>query len=116
MHSGFIDAAIGIQRAVRENRLLPVGVGGAFGEVIMGDLGQETRLDYTLIGAIVNYASRMCDRAAAGEIAITDGLFDLLDEQSKIAMAASFSSQTIDVKLKPNDPEISGVLFAPNGK
>ncbi len=114
--SGFIDAAIDIQRAVGENRLLPVGVGGAFGEVIMGDLGQENRLDYTLIGAIVNYAARMCDRAAGGEIALTDGLFDILDEQSKTAIAASFSSQTIKIKLKPSDPEVGGVLFTPSGE
>jgi class 3 adenylate cyclase/glyoxylase-like metal-dependent hydrolase (beta-lactamase superfamily II) len=111
--SEFINAAVEIQRDIQENRMLPAGIGGDFGEVIMGDLGQETRLDYTLIGATVNFAARMCDRAREGQIAVSERLFERLDEKSKAAMAETYSSETIKVKLKPTDPEVGGVLLKP---
>lgn len=111
--SEFVDAAIEIQRGIRENRLLPAGIGGDFGEVIMGDLGQETRLDYTLIGATVNFAARMSDRAREGQIAVSDRLYESLDEASKAAINETYSSEKIRVKLKPTDPEVGGVLLTP---
>ena len=114
--SNFFDAAIEIQRDIKENRLLPAGVGGDFGEVIMGDLGQEIRLDYTLIGATVNFAARMCDRAREGEIAVSNRLFEKLNEESKAAMAETYFSEPIKVKLKPTDPEVGGILLTPREK
>lgn len=111
--SDFAYAAIDMQKAITENNLLPIGIGGDYGEVIMGDLGQEVRLDYTLIGSVVNFAKRMCDTAKGGEIAATDALFEKLDEKSKSALLASYSSEGIKVKLKPTDPEVGGVLLTP---
>ena len=106
-----MDAAINIQKAIAESGLLPAGIGGDYGEVIMGDLGQEARLDYTVIGGIVNFAARMCNHAREGEIAVTDRLFERLDEGAKAAIDDSYSSKPIRVKLKPTDPEVGGVLL-----
>jgi class 3 adenylate cyclase/glyoxylase-like metal-dependent hydrolase (beta-lactamase superfamily II) len=109
--SNFMGAAIKIQESIEELDLLPAGIGGDFGEVIMGDLGQEARLDYTIIGATVNFAARMCSSAGGGEIGVSGRLFRKLDEESKKAMAASYTPTAIKVKIKPTDPEVEGVLL-----
>jgi len=105
-------AADRIQHAVGENNLLPVGIGCDFGEVIMGDVGFEARLDYTLIGSVVNFASRMCSSAGKGEIAFSQRLFALLDG-NMIEKTSAYSSRILRVKVKQGDPELEGVILSP---
>lgn len=45
-----------------------VGVGVVSGEVIVGNIGAKSRLDYTVLGHNVNLAARLCGKAEAGEI------------------------------------------------
>jgi adenylate cyclase len=103
-----------IQEAITASGLLPVGVGCDFGEVIMGDMGQEIRLDYTLIGSVVNYASRMCDSAGKEEVTISKRLFDKLSEQTRKELTDTHSAKTIKVKIKPTDPELEGIILKNN--
>jgi class 3 adenylate cyclase len=42
-----------------------VGIGCAFGTVVAGCMGSTQRLDYTVLGARVNLAARLCSRAPA---------------------------------------------------
>lgn len=53
---------------------LRYGIGLAFGEVTIGLVGYEGRLDYTPIGACVNLAARLCSEAAGGEIVVDESL------------------------------------------
>lgn len=75
-----VDAARAMRGAVEElNRAwaergrppLGVGYGLARGEAFAGRIGSEHRLDYTVIGDVVNVASRLCQAARAGEILLT---------------------------------------------
>lgn len=65
-------AALEIQRNINKNdSLLPAGIGADIGNVILGDLGEYSRLDYTVIGSPVNHASRMCSLSEAGQITVS---------------------------------------------
>ena len=49
-----------------------VGMGISSGWVTVGNIGSAARTDYTVLGNEVNLASRLADRASAGEILVSD--------------------------------------------
>lgn len=64
--------------AVRKNlnRSMPlpieIGVGVATGEVVAGCMGSVDRLNYTVLGARVNLAARLCSAAGPMEVFTDD--------------------------------------------
>jgi adenylate cyclase len=78
-----IHAAVEIQRAIRElnkqrdaSGELPlwIGIGINHGLAVMGKMGSKNRMDYTVIGDVVNIANRLCSLARAGQIVVEYGL------------------------------------------
>ena len=49
-----------------------VGIGIACGSMVLAELGSADRKERTLIGSVVNLASRLCSQAGAGEVVISD--------------------------------------------
>ena len=49
----------------------PVGIGINTGEMVVGNIGSNTRMDYTVLGHHVNLTSRLCDAAKGGEILVS---------------------------------------------
>jgi class 3 adenylate cyclase len=72
------------ERWAQEGHDLGFGVGVAFGYATLGTVGPEGRLDYAVVGSVVNLASRLCDHAQPGQVLISartrtsvDDLFDI---------------------------------------
>lgn len=57
---------------------IEVGIGIAGGEVVMGAVGYEDRLEFAVIGRMVNLASRLTSVARGGEIVISEPAADAL--------------------------------------
>lgn len=58
--------------STKYGEVFSIGVGIATGWITVGNIGSATRTDYTVLGNMVNLASRLADRAHAGEILLTE--------------------------------------------
>jgi len=89
-----IKAAIAMQEKVRilaEKWKLIVGIdlkvriGINTGKVIVGNLGNKTRIEYTVIGAAVNLAQRMESNAPVGGILVTADVWEKTKDKFEFA-------------------------------
>ena len=74
MHRGMKD----LSREFKESMGISLGlsVGINTGVVVIGDIGTNLRLDYTVMGDVVNTASRVEERSESGEILVTQETYD----------------------------------------
>ncbi len=56
-----------------------LGIGINAGEVVAGNIGSASYMNYTIIGDTVNIAARLCQRARAGEMLFSSAFKDSLD-------------------------------------
>lgn len=84
-----IKAAVAIKKAVEKvNSLsmmhlrvkLNIGIGLDSGEVIVGNMGSQMRMEYTAVGEAVNLASRLAGLAKGGDIFIGEEVYDSVRE------------------------------------
>jgi adenylate cyclase len=72
---------------------LGLGIGICTGEAVVGNVGSERIMDYTVIGNTPNTARRLQENARAGQI--------LVDEKTHAAIKAAFRTRKIDlIELK----------------
>jgi adenylate cyclase len=92
-HDKAVQAAIAMQAAVtelnahwsKEDRpTIKIGIGINHGDVFAGNIGSHRRLEYTVLGDAVNTASRLCSKAAGGEILISPALFEKLTAKPQV--------------------------------
>jgi class 3 adenylate cyclase len=97
------------QRASSNKPSVEIGIGLHKGKVIAGNMGSENRLNYTVLGAHVNLAFRLCQAAKPGQILVSTHLAG--DE----SLQKTFSfNETEKVSLKGFTEEIG--VFEVTGK
>lgn len=57
-----------------------LGIGLSLGNAVVGNIGSEKRVDYTVIGESVNVASRLEKLAKPGQILVTETLYDKIKD------------------------------------
>ena len=76
-----VFAALEMQRKIKilnknrqsgKEKPLEIGIGINTGEAIAGNIGSEKRMDYTVIGDVVNFADRIQSQSKGGEILISE--------------------------------------------
>jgi adenylate cyclase len=78
----------------RERAGFGVGVGIHTGEVSVGELGEFCR-DFTVIGGVVNLASRLQSAARAGEVLVTEEVYQSVRDLYPQAKAREFALKGI---------------------
>ncbi|MGE0159645.1 MAG: adenylate/guanylate cyclase domain-containing protein [Gemmatimonadales bacterium] len=73
-------AALNQARASRGERPLGVGIGINSGLAVAGNMGASNRLNYTVVGDVVNLASRLAGQARANEILVSGATLALAGE------------------------------------
>ena len=61
-------------------RDIGMGIGVDYGNAVVGNIGSEQRMDYTLIGDVVNTATRLNSIAHAGQIILSPHFVDALPQ------------------------------------
>lgn len=79
------------------------GVGIASGYATLGIVGVEGRFDYSAIGNVVNIASRLCDRAADGEILISQRALADIEGQAMTEPAGALELKGVEKPVEAHN-------------
>jgi class 3 adenylate cyclase len=68
----------------KEERSLGLGVGINTGEAVVGNIGTELLMDYTVVGDTVNIAQRLEELAQRGQILITEATYRDVERRAQV--------------------------------
>jgi adenylate cyclase len=74
--------ALNAAREASGEKQVNVGIGLNSGEVVMGNMGSEDHMDYTVIGDSINVAARLCGVAQPGQVLVTKIISDVIGDQA----------------------------------
>jgi adenylate cyclase len=84
----------------KHHEAFEIGTGIATGWVTVGDIGSAARSDYTVLGNQVDLASRLADRAEAGQILVTERTMNTVEEFVEGAIIDEISLKGINRPIR----------------
>lgn len=76
--------ALNWSRSKLGKKQMQVGIGLNSGDVVMGNMGSEEQMNYTVIGDTINLAARLCSAAQPGQVVISKIVADALKKEAKL--------------------------------
>ena len=102
--------ALNWSRAKLGKKQITVGIGLNSGDVVMGNMGSEEQMNYTVIGDSINLAARLCSAASAGQVVISKMVADAVEKEARFK---KLPPVTVKGKEKPIEifevSDVSGV-------
>ncbi|RLC12561.1 MAG: hypothetical protein DRI57_17605 [Deltaproteobacteria bacterium] len=89
---------------------IQVGIGINTGEMIMGAVGSEERMDYTILGDNVNLTSRLCSHAGPRETILSESSYSHINNTEVMNIVEIIKEEPIQVKGKTERIQIHKVL------
>ena len=80
-----------------------MGIGIDQGDVIVGNVGAETRMTFRMVGDAVNTAHRLVDIATDGQIVISESVFQNLHVESSPLLQANPLLPMGEVEIRGKD-------------
>jgi adenylate cyclase len=74
--------ALNEARSAAGETVISVGIGLNSGEVVMGNMGSEEHMDYTVIGDSINVAARLCGVAHPGQVLVSKAVAEAVGDQA----------------------------------
>jgi len=99
MQREFIDLYAAWQRSYGVQ--VGLGIGINKGELIVGNVGSPTYMNYTVIGDTVNVASRLVDLAKEGEIILSQSVLQAIHQLNMVLPLEKLSPVTLKGKSQP---------------
>ena len=90
----------------RFNKKVSFGVGVNKGEAVVGNIGTSMRMDYTAIGNTVNTAARLEANAKAGQVLISENVYNEVKDRIKAE-----SIGNIPLKGKSEEIEVFSIIL-----
>lgn len=97
--------ALNSARARVKKRVISVGIGLNSGDVVMGNMGSERLMNFTVIGDPINVAARLCSQAAPGQVLLSPSVADAAGTRVSVKPLAR-----IELKGKREPMEVHELL------
>ena len=79
---------------------LSIHIGTSSGTVFVGEIGSKEKREYTVMGEVVNLASRLKDTARSGQILVSESVYRLTHHMLDYEMLAAIPLKGIEDKVK----------------